>query len=140
MVFEKSWNHFFSKGFFVCMSTVLVQNSKNFYTCSSIQYGTLVIIQLEQKEVKTQKDLSTSPSVKKLQWCIDKSIAISSPQRPRLIFIQFLWYKYSRHCLFWNFRVMFLNTNSRRDIHGQLSWPGTDNVKLYVFFFFFFNF
>lgn len=73
----------------MCMSTVLLQNSKNFYTCSSIQYGTLVIIKLEEKEVKTRKDLSTSPSVKKLQWCIDKSIAISSPKDPELYLYNF---------------------------------------------------
>lgn len=52
----------------MCMSTVLLQNSKNFYTFSSIQYGTLVTIKIEQKEVKTQKDLRTPPSMKKLQW------------------------------------------------------------------------
>ena len=62
-----------------------------------------------------------------------KSVATSSPKRPRFIFIQLPWYKYNPHCLFWNFRVMFFNTNLGRDVHGQLSWAGAaDNVKLNV--------
>lgn len=62
-----------------------------------------------------------------------KSIATSSPRRPRFIFIQFPWYEYNPHCLFWNFRVMFFNTNLGRDVHGQLSWAGAaDNIKLNV--------
>lgn len=122
---------FFSKGFFVCMSTVLSQNSTNFYTFQWYSIG-----HFSYYKTRTKRDENTGfkyttkcDEITVVRWLIYCS-QLSWKTQIYIYAISMVQIQPSLPIL--KFQGDVLEHNLRRDVHGQLSWPGTDNVKLYV--------